>query len=133
MWEHFTRLASQWDVFSQGTAGLAMATIIDPAWGIKTQSRKDFLMDLCLFYQLHLAMFLGDLFRLELPRLAGKNGEENVCQQTPVCFWCQKFFLLLHLFFSISIFYSKQLQKIQFFIAAFVFKVRRQKIKSTKI
>lgn len=55
-----------------------MATITDPAWGKKKQSCKDFLMDLGFFYQLHLAMFLGDLSRLELSMLAGKNGEENI-------------------------------------------------------
>lgn len=72
------RLASQWDVFSQGAAGLAMATIINPAWGIKTQSCKDSLMDLGLFYQLHLAMLFGDLSWMELPLFPGKNGEENI-------------------------------------------------------
>lgn len=72
------KLASQWDVFSQGAAGLAVATIINPEWGIKTQSHKDFLMDLGLFYQLHLAMPLSDLPWLELPLLPGKNGEENI-------------------------------------------------------
>lgn len=52
---------------------MATATVIDPAWGIKTHSRKNFLMDLGLFHQLHFAMFIGDLSWLELPMLAEKK------------------------------------------------------------
>lgn len=94
-WNTLQKLASQWDVFSQGAAGLAMATRIDPAWDIKTQSYRDFLMDLGLFYQLHLAMFLGDLSQLELPRLTGKNGEENIL---PCLLLVSKILSFLHLF-----------------------------------
>lgn len=43
-----------------------MTTMLAPASDIKTQSREDFLMDVGLFSQLHLVMFLGDLPQLEV-------------------------------------------------------------------
>lgn len=45
--------------------------------------------------------FLGDLSWLELPMLAGRNGEENIL---PCLLLVSKFVLLLHLFFSIPFF-----------------------------
>lgn len=73
-------------------------------------------------------MFLGDLSWLELPMLAGRNGEESIL---PCLLLVSKFVLasplLLH-----SIFYSKLSQKIQLLIAAFVFKIRREKIPAPK-
>lgn len=72
--------------------------------------------------------FLGDLSWLELPMLAGRNGEENIL---PCLLLVSKFVLasplLLH-----SIFYSKLSQKIQLLMAAFVFKIQREKIAAPK-
>lgn len=81
------RLASQWSVFSQGAAGLAMAAVIDPAWDIKTQSPKDFLMDLGLFYQIQ--CFLVTCPGWSCLCLQEEMGRKVSC---PVCFRCQNLF-----------------------------------------
>lgn len=133
-------LSLQWDAFPWGTAGLATATTAAPASGIKALSHEYFLMDLGFFAQLHLTTFLGEPPWLE--PLQGANEVSLTCpclQDTtgrkiyyPACFCYRKIFLLLHLLFTISIFFSKQLQKIWFRIPAFACKIRRGKKKAAR-